>query len=66
MKSDCPDALKHFWSGHAPRHVSERYTKLTQNHDFHLMWSEKVSLGFELPGAKVGQLVQFGKVGYVF
>ena len=27
-RSDCPDALKHFWSGHAPRHVSERYVKL--------------------------------------
>ena len=23
-KSDCPDALKHFWSGHAQTHVSER------------------------------------------
>jgi len=23
-KSDCPDALKHFWSGHAHTHVSER------------------------------------------
>ena len=22
-KSDCPDALKHFWSGHAHTHVSE-------------------------------------------
>ena len=63
VKSDCPDALKHFWSGHAPRHVSERYTKLTQDRDFRLMWSEKVGLGFELPGAKVGQLVQFRKVG---
>ncbi len=27
-KSECPDALKHFWSGHAQKHVSERYTKL--------------------------------------
>jgi hypothetical protein len=23
-KSDCPDVLKHFWSGHEPKHVSER------------------------------------------
>jgi hypothetical protein len=26
-KSACPEALKHFWSGHAPRHVAERYVK---------------------------------------
>ena len=24
-KSDRPEPLKHFWSGHAPKHVSERY-----------------------------------------
>jgi hypothetical protein len=23
-KSDCPDALQHFWSGHAHTHVSIR------------------------------------------
>jgi hypothetical protein len=55
-KSDCPEPLKHFWSGHAPKHVSERYVKLTQDRDFRLMWAEKIGLGFELPGAKVGQL----------
>jgi hypothetical protein len=27
-KSDYPEALKHFWSGHAPAHVSEGYVKL--------------------------------------
>jgi len=27
-KSDCPDALKHFWSGHAQKHISECYVKL--------------------------------------
>lgn len=27
-KSDCPEALKHFWSGHAPKHASEQYVKL--------------------------------------
>lgn len=57
-KSDCPDPLKHFWSGHAPRHVSERYVKLTKDRDFRLMWAERIGLGFELPGAKVGQLGQ--------
>jgi integrase len=66
VKSDCPDALKYFWSGHAPRHVSERYVKLTQDRNFRLMWAERIGLGFELPEAKVGQLgqlVQFRKVG---
>lgn len=57
-KSDFPEPLKHFWSGHAPKHVSERYVKLTQDRDFRLMWAEKIGLGFELPGAKVGQLGQ--------
>jgi hypothetical protein len=63
-KSDCPEPLKHFWSGHALKHVSERYVKLTQDRDFRLMWAEKIGLGFELPGAKVGQpgrLLQFRK-----
>jgi integrase len=57
-KSDCPEPLKHFWSGHAPKHVSERYVKLTQDRDFRLTWAEKIGLGFELPGPKVGQLGQ--------
>ena len=63
-KSDCPEPLKHFWSGHAPKHVSERYVKLTQDRDFRLMWEERIGLGFELLRAKVGQLgqlVQFRK-----
>jgi hypothetical protein len=56
--SDCPEFLQHFWSGHATKHVSERYVELTQDRDFRLMWAEKIGLGFELPGAKVGQLGQ--------
>jgi hypothetical protein len=59
-----PDALKQFWSGHAHKHVSERYVKLAQDRDFRLMWAEKIGIGFELPGASVGQrgqLVQFRK-----
>jgi len=26
--SHCPASLRHFWSGHAQKHVSERYIKL--------------------------------------
>jgi hypothetical protein len=62
--SSCPDALKHFWSGHAQKHVSERYVKLGQDRNFRLMWAEKIGLGFDLPGASSGlrgQLVQFRK-----
>jgi hypothetical protein len=62
--SGCPDALKHFWSGHAHKHVSERYVKLTEDRDFRLMWAEKIGLGFRLPGdsaGQLGQLVQFRK-----
>jgi hypothetical protein len=57
QKRDCPEVLRHFWSGHAPRHVSERYTKLQQEREFRLGWSEKIGLGFEFP-ASIGQLGQ--------
>jgi hypothetical protein len=57
QKTECPEVLRHFWSGHAPRHVSERYTKLREERDFRLQWAEKVGLGFELPPA-IGQLGQ--------
>jgi integrase len=55
-KSECPDALKHFWSGHAPKHVSERYIKLLEDRDFRLEWAEKIRLGFELPTSTIGEL----------
>ena len=64
--SECPETLKNYWSGHAPRHVSERYIKLATNRDFRLKWAEKIGLGFELPGSSVGQpgqLIEFRKVG---
>ena len=35
-KLDCPDVLKHFWSGHAPKHVSERYEKLLGEREYRL------------------------------
>jgi integrase len=51
-KSDCPEALQHFWSGHAQKHVSERYTKLLTDREYRLDWAERVGLGFSvgLPG----------------
>jgi hypothetical protein len=57
QKTECPEALRHFWSGHAPKHVSERYTKLREERDFRLEWVEKIGLGFDLP-APIGQLGQ--------
>ena len=65
-KSDCPDALQHFWSGHAPTHVSERYTKLLQDRDYRLEWAEKIGMGFELPARSVAPrapLFMFRKAG---
>ena len=44
-KSDCPEALKHFWSGHAPAHVSERYVKLLIGRDYRLDWADRVGWG---------------------
>jgi hypothetical protein len=57
QKTECPEVLRHFWSGHAPKHVSERYTKLRDERDFRLEWAEKVGLGFELQPS-IGQLGQ--------
>lgn len=65
-KSDCPDVLQHFWSGHAPTHVSERYTKLLQDRDYRLEWAERIGMGFDLPVRSIGQLgqlIQFRKTG---
>ena len=65
-KSECPEFLQHFWSGHAQTHVSERYTKLLQDRDYRLRWAEKVGLGFELPArsiSKQSKLVEFRRVG---
>ena len=47
-KFDCPDTLKHFWSGHAPKHVSERYVKLLKDRAFRLEWTEPIGLGFSV------------------
>jgi hypothetical protein len=47
--------VRHFWSGHAPKHISERYTKLRKERDFGLKWVEKIGLGFDLPDP-IGQL----------
>ena len=54
-KSDCPDALKHFWSEHAQKHISERYVKLLGKRQFRLDWADRIGLGFSLPGS-VGRL----------
>jgi len=65
-KLDCPDALEHFWSGHAQTHVSERYTKLLQERDYRLEWAEKIGMGFDLPAPSVGLrglLIPFRKTG---
>jgi len=48
-KAECPEALEHFWSGHAQTHISGRYTKLLQDRAYRLEWAEKIGLGFELP-----------------
>jgi hypothetical protein len=63
QKTSCPEALRHFWSGHAPSHVSERYTKLRKERDFRLEWAEKIGVGFELsyPVGQPGQLIVMRK-----
>lgn len=60
-KSDCPEALKHFWSGHAQKHISERYVKLLGERQFRLDWAERIGLGFTLPSS-VGRLGRLSTV----
>jgi hypothetical protein len=64
--AECPKALQHFWSGHAPTHVSERYTKLLQGRDYRLAWAETSGMGLELPKPSTGLrglLIPFRKTG---
>jgi hypothetical protein len=64
--AECPKALQHFWSGHAPTHVSERYKKLLKQRDWRLQWAEKIGTGFTLPKPSSGLrglLIPFRKVG---
>jgi hypothetical protein len=44
----CPKDLQHFWSAHAPTHVSELYTQLQNDRDFRLEWAEKIGAGFSI------------------
>ena len=53
-KSDCPDALKHFCSGHAHTLISERCAKLLGEREYRMEWAERIGLGFKIPGS-VGQ-----------
>jgi hypothetical protein len=53
-KSNCPDSLKHFWSGHAQAHVSERYVKWSTDRAQRLERAERIAMGFTLP-ASIGQ-----------
>jgi hypothetical protein len=43
--SGCPGRLKLFWSGHAPKHVSERYEILLGEREYRLEWAERIGLG---------------------
>ena len=64
--AECPKALQHFWSGHAPTHVSERYKKLLKQRNWRLEWAEKIGMGFELlarPVAPYAPVIVFPKVG---
>jgi hypothetical protein len=61
-KSECPEFLRHFWSGQAQRHVSERYIKMLQERAFRLDWAEKIGMGFKLPSGQPGLLLQMRKM----
>jgi hypothetical protein len=65
-KSDCPEALKHFWSGHAPAHVSERYVKLLNDRAYRLDWAERVGTGFVLQLANLAYCIWYGKLRKLF
>lgn len=54
-KSECPEFLRHFWSGHAAKHVSERYIKLLHDREWRLGWAERIGMGFSLDVPKTEQ-----------
>jgi len=47
-KTECPEFLRHFWSGHAAKHVSERYIKLLHDREWRLGWAERIGMGFDV------------------
>ncbi len=49
--SACPDALKHFWSRHAQKRISERYVKLLREREYRLQWAERIGLAFTPPSS---------------
>lgn len=53
-KSECPQALKHFWSGHAQAHVSERYVKLLTAREYRLEWLPLSQAEFSGPTGPLG------------
>jgi len=65
-KSDCPEALKHFWSGHAPAHVSERYVKLLNDRAYRLDWAERWELGLCFQLANLAYWIWYEKLRKLF
>jgi hypothetical protein len=61
----CPEALRHFWSGHEPTHVEERYTKLLEKREYRLNWAERLGLGFELNLGRLGRPKTSNFVGWL-
>ena len=55
-KPGFPNALKHFWSAHTHKHVSERYVKLGQDREFRLSWGIRSVLDFGCQEPQLGSL----------
>jgi hypothetical protein len=61
----CPEVLRHFWRGHEPTHVEERYTKLLEKREYRLNWAERLGLGFDLNLGRLGRpenVIQFRRL----
>ena len=47
-----PEDLIQFWTGHASKSITDRYSKLAQDVQFRQFWCAKAGIGFELPEGK--------------
>ena len=45
-----PRVLVDYWTGHAGKAITDRYTKLGQSINARKNWCKRAGLGFQLPG----------------
>jgi integrase len=60
-KSGCLEDLRLFWMGHKPSEMGEVYSKLKDDLDTRLEWSEKMCIGFKIVPMSEFKIKKIGK-----